>query len=675
MTGLPNRLRTEAHTFPLSVTFTDGPGRYLPDESASSFSQGRQGSDVSNRKELSRAWDALCAAIFPGTENPSHLTTAQGASLRYGGEFQERGRPYQLAIDAPLPAETELNTFSAVCYVVKADSSELTELMADIHRLEQKLRSRYSNDEAALGRSSSVTLMRDTAQIGTEKEDALHNFVVSYNMPRNFVVTGDELDTASLGTGEQDSVAYSPEVRFLPEDECGVSFDRKADPRGKNTFSDLYGMVRKIRSRREQAGGEDWGGLIDRFQEIADSGKSEPFSGMGERADDGEPKDHWYGVHMLVCDLLGKALAINDGVSRRLALGHTPAIIDILWYMLGYAYRDPSLRDSGASTGKGNEMDAGQFAGVSRSLRSGILKTVWGLMVRGDGLARGELDRVRTEIKNLFRTFVKMESHHLNMFLVGQLFPSFYRRDRKFGHEMLPLVFPEEKEKESLYVAAWTGYLVRTPSEKILDDPKIVGLYRRGLALDAKVNEPYFPRFHDDYMAGIAKHLAFAHLRFEKFDIESDLVSRFLRKGDSTQFASFIDCVGREITFADPRYFDRMRLRLPRTWEWFLSNYKTPKTFEHFGTWINAGSGLFDTAELARLTLKTLKETKGKLEWKHGLAESMASFEECAPEMARDIRLQLDSGGATGMGESPPRRAADSGARGNPAGPARSRRS
>lgn len=429
------------------------------------------------------------------------------------------------------------------------------------------------------------------------------------------------------------------------------------------TYSFLRGIQEAIRADRAKVADIQWNSLIELFIKIKESGEAEAFDHKVRERDTFDAwLSSWTGVHSVMTDVLQELLNENNGKIVIDFTKHRSQLFEILGYLL--TYPDPEPQDEELETAKMKTHSPGdkEEYSVSDPFTMAI-NTVRGrafqafvLFVYQDGKQFTKEDKIKisSDVKELYKGALKKENTRALMFMFGHYLPSFYFRDRKWMHGLLPQMFPEKSEKKHLYLAAWEGYLANNLYEEIFFDPAFQKLYERGLALTG--DEDSKRKYFKDPDEGIAIHMALAFVAYRnKFGFDHPLFKEFWRR-DVKRQGEFVSFIGRKFISGDNVQANELlkkesesKERLIKFWEWLLENYTDPKLFAEFGFWVNLEKKIFEPVWLAKQIKATLEKTNGVLEWDYALIKSINELAKVAPKETLEIaRLCLLEGGVRG---------------------------
>ncbi|MCX6353766.1 MAG: hypothetical protein NTZ78_02535 [Candidatus Aureabacteria bacterium] len=423
------------------------------------------------------------------------------------------------------------------------------------------------------------------------------------------------------------------------------------------TYSYLSGIQETIKNHRETASKLNWDGVMDLYIAIKASGEKNLFEReKRERNSFNAWLAGWDAVHSAMTDILQESLTKKDGLALVDFSRYRNLILNILSYLLSYP--DPAPEDEQIKTAKSKTKSPGDADFMVSDPYDMAINTVRGrafkafvLFAYQDGkkFKKEDKAKISDDVKDLYEGVLSKENTRALMFMFGHYLPTLYFRDKDWIRELLPQMFPQESAKKCLYTAAWEGYLASDLYEEIFFEPEIQKLYARGLALtDAEYPKQKHSIEPDE---GIAVHLALAFMHYKKFGVGHSLFNEFRKKNDPEQHAYFVNFLGRSFISGNDANANELldkepesKKRLRDFWDWMIENYKAPKPFIEFGHWINLEKEIFEPAWLAERVKKTLKKTKGALDWDYGLIKSIVRLAQQAPtdtlEIARQYLLE-----------------------------------
>ena len=419
------------------------------------------------------------------------------------------------------------------------------------------------------------------------------------------------------------------------------------------TYSYLRAIHESIKNHREIVVTVNWDGLFELLNEIQKSGKNHPFE--RHRRNKGRFDTwlaDWDAVHLVVTDVLMSLINEKDDLVLINFRRFRDRIFGLISYLLKHP--DPSPSDAqiemsestSQSEGANKRMITSPATTAINSVRGRTFQTLVSFLYR-------DSQSINDDVKESYEHVVKEENTRALMFMFGRYLADFYFRDGEWIHKVLPQIFPQEREKELLYMAAWEGYLTIQPYGEMFFDPAIQSLYQRGLKLPDAAYPPRQQHFGEPG-ARIAAHFALAYVHYKEFGLDNPLLRAFWESDNPKQHAHFVDFLGRSFVLRNStnEFFAKnpeSKNRLMELWDWLLENHRNPATFRAFGYWIDLDKEIFEPSWLAQRAKKTLGITDGILEWQHGLVISSLEFAQEAPEDTVEIaRLYLLVGGVQG---------------------------
>ena len=441
-------------------------------------------------------------------------------------------------------------------------------------------------------------------------------------------------------------------------------FEReKLDPH--YTYSFLYGIQETIKNPREDASRINWDGVVDLCIAIKQSGEKHPF----ERT----PREHslfngwlvgWDAVHSGMADIL-KELFIKKNNSLPIVFWkYRDQIFWIISYLLSYP--DPSPEDESPEDEQGetamcktrssdndDSIVGDPFTMAINTVRGRTFEAFVFFMYLDSKKVKEDEVKISDDVKDLYKSILNKETTRALMFMFGYRLPKFYFQDKEWIQGLLPQIFPQEKDKKSLYTAAWEGYLINNLYEEMFFDPEIQKLYERGLTL---TNADYPRQEHfGEPDERFAVHLALAFIHCKNFGVGHPLFDAFWEKGTPKHHADFVEFLGRSYVIGmDENELlekgSRTKEQLKSFWDWMLEDYeKSCDPFIQFSYWIKPGNEIFEPAWLTERIKKTLKKTNGELAWDFELIKSIVLLAKKAPKDTLEIiRRHLLEGSVQG---------------------------
>lgn len=408
------------------------------------------------------------------------------------------------------------------------------------------------------------------------------------------------------------------------------------------TYSFFQGIQEAIRANKAGAAGINWDSLIELFTVIKKSGEAKALDRkMRERDTYDAWLSGWTGVHSAMTDVIKELLSEQNGKIVIDFSKYREKLFEVIRYLLGYP--DPTSEDEKLETATMKTKSPDDEDYLVSDPFSMAINTVRGrafqafvLFVYQDGkrFSNEESPKISSDLKELYETVLKNEKTRALMFMFGYYLQSFYFRDKKWMHGLLPQIFPKEPEKKHLYTAAWEGYLSTNLYKDLFFNHDIQRLYERGLAL-TDADYPKQKHFKEPDK-GIAIHLALAFIHFSEFCSEHDLFKKFWNTKNLKRHKEFISFIGqhsisREAAAEWIKYNKVDIEKLKKFWDWALEHCDADE-LTGFGFWINTERGVLDTKWLAQRVRKTLEKTKGYVEWEYRLMQSLVTFAKKAPE-------------------------------------------
>lgn len=398
--------------------------------------------------------------------------------------------------------------------------------------------------------------------------------------------------------------------------------------------------------------------LILFLEDIQKSGERAPLEPRVGARDTADWILGWDSVHSSVAEVLKGLLDEKNGLSDKNYGKHREQLFRVLEYLLGYP--DPSPSDEAVESAKirSKSPDDSEYlvsdplSTAINSVRGRAFECLVKLVAR-DWKQFPVKDRVKInrDVKKLYQRVLAKEETRALMFMYGHHLPTFYYADTEWINGMLSEIFPADREKSHLYLAAWEGYLTGNLFREMFFDKNFQELYGRGIQCRSS-NDPgrkYFKSLED----GLSAHLALAFIHYKEFKLDSPLFINFWNKGNEAQHSAFVSFIGsNEISRNSPKgnaaisNQPETRKKLEGLWEWLLENYKSPAIFRKFGTWINHEKLFFEPKWLAKQILATLEKTDGILDWDYGLSNALPKLSKAAPVESLGIarKLFLDGG-------------------------------
>ncbi len=422
-------------------------------------------------------------------------------------------------------------------------------------------------------------------------------------------------------------------------------------------YSLLSGFADAIDENAEPLKNTDWEMLIAFGLQIIQSGKEQPAVQLKYEINENNAwLGRWNAVYSAMANLLKKVLGANGKKLGFEWKSHRLDILSLIEYL--FDHPDPSPEDEQIDSAKITESVGGQKALVSDPFTlaiNSIRGRAFELFVLAVELDKGiddgfESNELSTDLKKLYKYLLTKEETRAIMFMFGHYLPMFFFRDKNWLKSILKNIFPTDKGREYLYLAAWEGYLSNNIYMEIFEDEEFQKLYKKAIVMTEK-DYPHQKHFKDPD-EGVAQHFALAYMVTD-FEFDNELFEYFWKSGSIDQHIAFVDKLGRSfVTSQNPKALNLVRedknarKKIRDMWDWLLDNYSDPRVFEGIGFWINLDKGIFQANELASYLAKTLVKTNGYLKWDIGLQENIVALAKSSPEDTVEIaRLYLLEGG------------------------------
>ncbi len=422
-------------------------------------------------------------------------------------------------------------------------------------------------------------------------------------------------------------------------------------------YSLLSGFADAIKENTEPLKKADWDLLINFCMQIVTSSKEQPTEQLEYESNEHNTwLGRWNAVHAEMVKMLKRVLVENG---KKLGFewnSHRHNVLSIVEYL--FDYPDPIPDDEQIASAKMTESVGDQKPLVSDPFTlaiNSISGQAFELFVLAVELDREKEDgfesvELSADIKKLYEYLLNKEETRAIMFMLGRYLPTFFFRDKIWLKSILHKIFPTDKGKEYLYLAAWEGFLSNNLYLEIFEDEEIQKLYKSAIVMTEK-DYPHQRHFTipDE---GVAQHFALAYMVTD-FEFGNELFDFFWKDGSIVQHIAFVDKLGRFfVSGENPRALKLIRedenagKKLKNMWSWLLDNYSDLRVFDGIGFWINLDKGIFQPKELASYLAKTLVKTDGYLKWDIGLQENIVELAKSSPEDTIEIaRLYLLEGG------------------------------
>lgn len=400
------------------------------------------------------------------------------------------------------------------------------------------------------------------------------------------------------------------------------------------TYSFFQGIYDVMREDKQEAN-PDYDKLLILMENIIESGKKEKFNQEKRERDRFDSwVANWRSVHYAMADVLKSLLGENKNTASIDFSQYRNKFLKIIKYL--FSYPDPDT--------KSNAEDYGNdpFSVAINSVRGRSFESLVLFTYRdGDSFKKEDKIKISEDVRNIYKELLAKEDTYAVMFLFGHYLPSFYYRDKDWMKGLIPNIFPEDRDKFDMYLAAWEGYVSANIYGDMFNENDFQKLYKRAIKvnLDNYTKRKYFRGLDE----GLATHLALAYVHFPEFKIGSDLFNLFWETKNTKRHEEFISFVGRHVISRDNAagFIEENKINVEKIkdlWNWTLKNIKDEKVFSGFGFWIDKEQNVFEDSKwLAGNVKKTLEKSKGETNWDYGLIKSLPALAEKAPEETYEI--------------------------------------
>lgn len=346
----------------------------------------------------------------------------------------------------------------------------------------------------------------------------------------------------------------------------------------------------------------------------------------------------WNGVLKAMADVIDLLLGRNADDPRIPFKRYRGELLDSLSFLMTSS--DPAPQSS-----QSNQSEDGRPS--RRDLHTAAINSVRGraygalmlfLYTDGREFKKSDTVKIKEDARQLIEKIIKREQAEPVMFLIGHHLASLYYRDKRWAREVIvPKIFDEFRSSQNL--AAWEGYLSNNLFLDLFAD--LQDQYRKAIKLAvATFPSEDVAKEHDK---ALATHMALAFVHASHSLADSDLLNEFWLTPNAYRHGEFIEFIGRHVFSREnaDEWIRQKKIdveRLQKLWDWALkSELVSPEALADFGFWIQKGSTVLDTEWLADHVEQTLAKTGGKLEWDHGLIESLPDFVAASSETTLKI--------------------------------------
>ena len=416
------------------------------------------------------------------------------------------------------------------------------------------------------------------------------------------------------------------------------------------TYSFLVGIREYLRLTERLSNEIDLGNLIDLLIDIKESGESNSFDENHKSFDhDIGLTSSWQGVHLVIAEIMEELISHDPDIYSLPFQSYREKYLELIKYLLKST--DPKISDESLQTATFSEQSppdrkkkvSSPYTYAINSVRGRSFIALIKFIYRdqeNDNQKKGS--DISSDVIGIIEDLLVKEDTKAIMFLMGRYIPTFYYRNPEWLISQLPKIFSEEKNKKSLSLAAWEGFLSTDLYKEIFFDPNFQALYEKGL--NASVENDPERKFFIEPEKGIARHLALAVIFFpEDFGFDSKLFKKFWDSSDSNKI-EFVNFIGRAIistenekTINNLKENEESRDRISELWKWILAKEVDVELFSEFGFWIDLSKDIFQIEGLVNLVQNTLEKSKGILNWDLGLTKTISEFASNFPEKTFEI--------------------------------------
>lgn len=347
----------------------------------------------------------------------------------------------------------------------------------------------------------------------------------------------------------------------------------------------------------------------------------------------------WDSIHSVIGDIMQALLRERNNTHVIDFATNRTALFDVTKYLLRYPDPEPVGEELGTATMKANGPDDNEmlvgdpFSIAINSVRGRAFQVfVTFVYLDSESFTKDIPVRLSADVQETYITVLSKERTRALMFMFGHYLPTFYFRAPTWTLERLPTIFPEDKDKYPLYLAAWEGFISTNLFEELFFEGAMQSLYHRGLHVEKEITR----RYHRDPETGIATHIGLATIAYhERFTFEHPLFVAFWKEGTVKQKSEFASDIGRLFITSDndrlSEKTNQAKQVLRNLWDWILANCEDSEVFAEFGFWIETKKDIFEHAWLANRVRLTLEKSGGELEWDYGLTQSIEALTAAAP--------------------------------------------
>lgn len=361
--------------------------------------------------------------------------------------------------------------------------------------------------------------------------------------------------------------------------------------------------------------------LINFFDLVKRSGEEKEF----EPADEKSYIADWITVHKIIADILLDILAVTK--DSQIFKDNRDKILGIIKYLLTIK-SSPNAED--------DKRESNEPASVAVNSVRGQAYRAFVQFTYNEGN-----DVLSKEAKEIFEQVLNNDKSNAVRFTLGQFLASFYYRDITFVRNLLPKIFPKNKESEKQYFATWEGYLSVSVYKELFIELKDYYLY--AITIDP---ENYPER---KYLKGLdeslAAHLALAYMHFDDLKIGDPLFEIFWKTRNETRHFEFISFIGRHCinrSKIEDAWFKNngvSKEKIIDFWNWIITTDISieQKAFAGFGFWINPDVEVIEDKIVVKNLAATLKKSEGDFDWDYGLTKRITKFAELDPKSTLEV--------------------------------------
>ncbi len=234
------------------------------------------------------------------------------------------------------------------------------------------------------------------------------------------------------------------------------------------------------------------------------------------------------------------------------------------------------------------------------------------------------------DIKILFYKVLADDKLYMK-FLIGRYLPFFFNINEAFVLELLPHIFPTDKEQ--IFVASFSGYLSQVLYTDVYEHMN--EYYSHAIDIKSKDNRKE-NSLYPSYDELLASHIALAFV-FVNLSVKDNLFVSFWNRKNIIRHQKFIEfisecCLNHEKVSEEWLKKKNVNMyKLIDFWDQCLNEVSNEEILAGFGSWINSNQAIIPDNVVIEKIATTLQKTNGKLSWNYNFLKRLPIFAQVNP--------------------------------------------